>query len=87
MSKTVFPQTVKPWVDEYEAKNDYLILDRSGVSIYVFIISFHGLRTKRHPNAMHDAEVEQFLAYLPQDHSVVMATQKVALNALAFLLK
>jgi hypothetical protein len=35
MSKTVFPQAVKPWVDEYEAKNECVILDRSGVSIYV----------------------------------------------------
>jgi hypothetical protein len=45
MSKTVFPQTVKPWVDEYEAKNDYLILDRSGVSIYapVYVLQFTGL--------------------------------------------
>jgi hypothetical protein len=42
MSKTVFPQTVKPWVDEYEAKNDYLILDRSGVSIYVPVLGLVG---------------------------------------------
>jgi hypothetical protein len=48
MSKTVFPQTVKPWVDEYEAINDHLILDRSGVSICVLVlingVAAHGIK-------------------------------------------
>lgn len=34
---------------------------------------------------MHDSEVEQFLTHLAKDRSVAIATQKIALNALAFL--
>ncbi|MES9861992.1 MAG: phage integrase N-terminal SAM-like domain-containing protein [Candidatus Thiodiazotropha sp. LLP2] len=40
---------------------------------------------KRHPDEMHDSEVEQFLTHLAKDRSVAIATQKIALNALAFL--
>lgn len=48
-----------------------------------FII-FHG---KRHPESMGDNEVEAFLTNLSCDANVAPSTQKVALNALAFLYK
>lgn len=40
---------------------------------------------KRHPSDMHDAEIEAFLTYLAAERTVAIATQKIALNALAFL--
>ncbi|MBT3202931.1 MAG: integron integrase [Gammaproteobacteria bacterium] len=47
-----------------------------------YFIVYH---KKRHPSEMHDIEVEQFLTFLAVDRSVSIATQKIALNALAFL--
>ena len=47
-----------------------------------YFIIFH---QKRHPSEMHDIEVEQFLTFLAADRKVSIATQKIALNALAFL--
>ncbi len=45
-------------------------------------ILFHG---KRHPNSMGGEEVRQFLSYLANSEHVATNTQKIALNALAFL--
>src|SRR5690554_5119379 len=45
-------------------------------------ILFHG---KRHPNSMNDEEVRQFLSHLANSEHVAINTQKIALNALAFL--
>jgi integrase len=47
-----------------------------------YFIVFH---QKRHPVELHDAEVVQFLTYLATQQTVAIATQKIALNALAFL--
>ena len=47
-----------------------------------YFIHYH---QKRHPKQMGDAEVEQFLTFLSVDRGVSAATQKLALNALAFL--
>ncbi|MDX1557217.1 MAG: integron integrase [Xanthomonadales bacterium] len=47
-----------------------------------FFIVHHG---KRHPSDMGATEVEQFLTYLAVERKVSIATQKIALNALAFL--
>jgi integron integrase len=47
-----------------------------------YFIVFH---KKRHPSEMHDIEVEQFLTFLAADRRVAISTQKIALNALAFL--
>ena len=47
-----------------------------------YFIIFH---KKRHPSEMHDIEVEQFLTFLAADRKVAIATQKIVLNALAFL--
>lgn len=49
--------------------------------IKCFIV-FHD---KRHPERMAALEVEQFLAYLAVTRKVSVSTQKIALNALAFL--
>src|SRR5690554_2877563 len=45
-------------------------------------ILFHG---KRHPNSMNGEEVRQFLSHLANSEHVAINTQKIALNALAFL--
>src|SRR5690554_975814 len=45
-------------------------------------ILFH---SKRHPNSMGGEEVRQFLSYLANSEHVAINTQKIALNALAFL--
>lgn len=45
-------------------------------------ILFHG---KRHPTTMAGEEVQLFLSYLANDAHVSVNTQKIALNALAFL--
>ncbi len=47
-----------------------------------YYIHFH---EKRHPNQMGDREVEQFLTFLSVERHVSVATQRLALNALAFL--
>lgn len=47
-----------------------------------YYIHFH---RKRHPCEMGDLEVEQFLTFLSIERHVSVATQRLALNALAFL--
>lgn len=47
-----------------------------------YYIHFH---QKRHPGEMGDLEVEQFLTFLSVERRVSVATQRLALNALAFL--
>lgn len=47
-----------------------------------YYIHFHD---KQHPSELGDREVEQFLTYLTVERNVSAATQKLALNALAFL--
>jgi len=47
-----------------------------------YFIHFHN---KRHPQEMGDREIEGFLTFLAVERHVSMATQKLALNALAFL--
>ena len=47
-----------------------------------FYIHFH---QKRHPSELGDLEVERFLTFLALERRVSIATQRLALNALAFL--
>lgn len=47
-----------------------------------YYIHFH---QKRHPEQMGNLEVEQFLTFLAMERRVSVATQRLALNALAFL--
>ena len=47
-----------------------------------YFIHFH---KKRHPQEMGGLEIERFLSFLAVERRVSMATQKLALNALAFL--
>lgn len=42
---------------------------------------------KRHPEMMEQAEITAFLTYLAIERHVAINTQKVALNALVYLLK
>ena len=56
------------------------------IDTYLYWIkSFIVFHKKRHPSDMHDLEVEQFLTFLAADRSVSISTQKIVLNALAFL--
>jgi integron integrase len=56
------------------------------ISTYLYWIKyFIFFHHKRHPQDMHDIEVEQFLTYLASKRNVAIATQKIVLNALAFL--
>ncbi|MCU7866647.1 MAG: integron integrase [Candidatus Thiodiazotropha sp. (ex Lucinoma borealis)] len=68
---------------------DYMTVRRYSkrtIDSYTYWIKYFIIHhKKRHPNEMHDAEVEQFLTHLARDHGVAIATQKIALNALAFL--
>lgn len=50
-----------------------------------WISSFIYFHKKRHPAQMHDVEVETFLSHLVIELDCAAATQKSALNALAFL--
>jgi integrase len=47
-----------------------------------FYIRYHN---KRHPKDMGTKEVMEFLSFLANDRHVAVATQKIALNALAYL--
>jgi site-specific recombinase XerD len=59
---------------------------RRTISTYLYWIkSFIIYHHKRHPEEMPDVEVEHYLTDLAVNRSVAIATQKVALNALAFL--
>ncbi len=56
------------------------------ISTYLYWIKYFILfHRKRHPGEMHGNEVEQFLTHLATERNVAIATQKIALNALAFL--
>jgi integron integrase len=56
------------------------------ISTYLYWIKYFIVHHQmRHPSDMHDDEVEQFLTYLAVERTVAIATQKIALNALAFL--
>ena len=56
------------------------------INTYLYWIkSYIIFHQKRHPSELHDAEVESFLTHLAADRTVAIATQKIALNALAFL--
>jgi integron integrase len=56
------------------------------VDTYLYWIKYFIIyHNKRHPSELYDIEVEQFLTFLAVDRRVSIATQKIALNALAFL--
>lgn len=56
------------------------------VNTYItWIKSFILFHNKRHPAELHDQDIESYLTYLAVDRKVSIATQKIALNALAFL--
>ncbi|ABG40363.1 integron integrase [Paraglaciecola sp. T6c] len=50
-----------------------------------WISSYIHFHQKKHPNLMHDKEVEAFLSHLVLELDVAASTQKSALNALVFL--
>ena len=56
------------------------------IEAYIYWIKYYIVfNDKRHPGEMAEPEVERFLTYLAVDRQVAVATQSVALNALAFL--
>ncbi|ODB36409.1 hypothetical protein BB427_15840 [Pseudoalteromonas sp. BMB] len=50
-----------------------------------WIKAFINFHHKRHPEAMGTEEVTQFLVFLANQRNVAINTQKIALNALAYL--
>jgi site-specific recombinase XerD len=68
---------------------DYMMVRRYSkrtIESYLYWIKhFIVYHKKRHPNETHADEVEKFLTHLARDRCVAIATQKIALNALAFL--
>ena len=50
-----------------------------------WIKAFINFHHKRHPETMRTEEVTQFLTFLANQRSVAINTQKIALNALAYL--
>ena len=56
------------------------------ISTYLYWIKYFIIfHEKRHPSEMHSKEVEEFLTYLSVERKVSISTQKLALNALAYL--
>jgi len=56
------------------------------IDTYLYWIKYFIIfNKKRHPAAMGEAEIIAFLTYLAVERKVAAATQKIALNALAFL--
>jgi len=56
------------------------------IEAYLYWIKYYiHFQNKRHPRQMGDREVEQFLTFLAVERRVSVATQRLALNALAFL--
>lgn len=56
------------------------------IEAYLYWIKFYiNYHQKRHPGEMGDLEVERFLTFLAIERRVSVATQRLALNALAFL--
>jgi integrase len=56
------------------------------IKSYLYWIKYFIIfQKKRHPETMGPIEVEQFLTYLAVTRNVSASTQKIALNALAFL--
>ena len=72
-----------------EAVTRYMTVRRYSkrtIKAYLYWIKYYILyHEKRHPREMGDREVEQFLTFLAVERKVAIATQKLALNALAFL--
>ena len=68
---------------------DYMAVRRYSkrtISTYLYWIKYFIVyHQKRHPRDMHGGEVEAFLTHLAVQRKVSIATQKIALNALAFL--
>ena len=68
---------------------DFMAVRRYGkrtIKSYLYWIKFYIVfHDKRHPEQMGHREVEQFLTHLAVTRGVSVATQKIALNALAFL--
>ncbi len=69
--------------------SDYMAVRRYSkrtIQSYLYWIRYYIVyHDKRHPREMGAGEVEQFLTYLAVSRRVSTATQKLALNALAFL--
>ncbi len=79
-------RTGSPFLDSI---SDYMLVRRYSwrtIKSYLYWIRyFIVFNDKRHPGGMGAPEVERFLTFLAADRQVSVATQKIALNALAFL--
>jgi len=80
------PRKSSPFLDSI---SDFMAVRRYSkrtIKSYIYWIRyFIVFHNKRHPAEMGALEVEQFLTHLAVQRTVSVATQKIALNALAFL--
>ncbi|MGD8348812.1 MAG: integron integrase [Gammaproteobacteria bacterium] len=80
------PQSSSPFLNSI---HDYMSVRRYSkrtIKSYLYWIKYYIVfHQKRHPEAMGPLEVEQFLTHLAVSRNVSVSTQKIALNALAFL--
>jgi len=75
-----------PFLDTLRQEMLALRYAKRTVDTYIYWIRlFIYFHNKRHPNTMGDDEVMQFLTHLTHRRNVSVNTQKVALNALAYL--
>jgi len=81
MPKSAFLESIR---NEIRLRHYSIRTEKTYLYWIRYFIVFH---QKRHPNEMGANEVTQFLSFLSNSRNVAVNTQKVALNALAFLYK
>lgn len=78
--------SASPFIDSITRYMSVRRYSKRTIEAYLYWIKYYIFYSgKRHPREMGDREVIQFLTYLSVDRGVSAATQKLALNALAFL--
>lgn len=78
--------TTSPFIDSLTRYMSVRRYSPRTIKAYLYWIKyFIHYHKKCHPDQMGDPEVEQFLTFLSVDRGISAATQKLALNALAFL--
>jgi len=82
----IMSRTASPFIDSLTRYMSVRQYSPRTIKAYLYRIKyFIHYQNKRHPDQMGGREVEQFLTFLTVDRGVSAATQKLALNALAFL--
>lgn len=79
-------QSASPFIDSIIRFMSVRRYSPRTIEAYLYWIKYYiHFHQKRHPEQMKDLEVERFLTFLAMERRVSVATQRLALNALAFL--